>query len=241
MQFHHAHTLRGPVVDALHAEMPDVLDDLVAAGARIAGRATGGPRRCCAGAPPSTRCYDAARSRSRAITVLTGHVDGLSCDDGRVRGVTWRRRRDWPPTSVIDASGRASRFTSAVRAPCRRRRLRRGLRQPAVPIPRRRAVRRAGELTDRAVTQLLRATSPSRFCTTTARSPSASPMTAPTDDCATCGSSRLRSRRARDPAARRSGPIRIAPRPIAPVLPGGRLYNGYRGQLDARDARHALA
>ncbi|MDT5002570.1 MAG: hypothetical protein QOK12_4675 [Mycobacterium sp.] len=26
MQFHHAHTLRGPVVEALRAEMPDVLE-----------------------------------------------------------------------------------------------------------------------------------------------------------------------------------------------------------------------
>ena len=36
MQFHHAHTFRGQVVEALRAEMPDVLDDLVAAGATIA-------------------------------------------------------------------------------------------------------------------------------------------------------------------------------------------------------------
>ena len=48
MQFHHAHTFRGQVVEALRAEMPDVLDDLVNAGATIATTAENGRRRCCA-------------------------------------------------------------------------------------------------------------------------------------------------------------------------------------------------
>jgi hypothetical protein len=43
MQFHHAHTFRGQVVDAVRAEMPDVLDDLVTAGATIATTAESRP------------------------------------------------------------------------------------------------------------------------------------------------------------------------------------------------------
>jgi hypothetical protein len=35
MQFHHAHTLRGPVVEALRSEMPDVLEHLVSVGAVV--------------------------------------------------------------------------------------------------------------------------------------------------------------------------------------------------------------
>ena len=38
MQFHHAHTFRGPVVEVLQAEMSDVLGDLVTAGAAVAAR-----------------------------------------------------------------------------------------------------------------------------------------------------------------------------------------------------------
>ena len=49
MQFHHAHTFRGPVVEALQAEMPDVLDDLTAAGAELPVRRMGDRRHCCAG------------------------------------------------------------------------------------------------------------------------------------------------------------------------------------------------
>ena len=55
MQFHHAHTLRGPVVDALRDEMPDVLHRLTDAGAVIAWAPDGRQRPCCVDAPPSTR------------------------------------------------------------------------------------------------------------------------------------------------------------------------------------------
>jgi 2-polyprenyl-6-methoxyphenol hydroxylase-like FAD-dependent oxidoreductase len=43
MQFHHAHTFRGQVVEALRAEMPDVLDDLITADATIATTAENRP------------------------------------------------------------------------------------------------------------------------------------------------------------------------------------------------------
>jgi hypothetical protein len=53
MQFHHAHTFRGPVVEALCNEMPDVLGHLEAAGASVANGPTAGPWPCCAVGPPS--------------------------------------------------------------------------------------------------------------------------------------------------------------------------------------------
>ena len=46
MQFHHAHTFRGPVVEALQAEMPDVLAALTNAGATVVT-----DRRWCPGGP----------------------------------------------------------------------------------------------------------------------------------------------------------------------------------------------
>jgi len=61
MQFHHAHTFRGQVVEALRAELPDVLDDLVTAGATIATTAENRP----AGGRRSSACCGTARRRSR--------------------------------------------------------------------------------------------------------------------------------------------------------------------------------
>ncbi len=76
MQFHHAHTFRGQVVEALRAEMPDVLDDLITAGATIATTAENRPvALLCRGRRSSARCGTARRhsraSRSCAV-MLTG-------------------------------------------------------------------------------------------------------------------------------------------------------------------------
>ena len=115
MQFHHAHTFRGPVVEALRAEMPDVLDDLVAAGAAVAS------------VPGSTRSaallcrralFERTLRRSAAaqpgVTLVTGHVEGVLAQGRRAGGV---RIGDTTLTAdmVIDASGRAGRFTTAIR------------------------------------------------------------------------------------------------------------------------------
>jgi 2-polyprenyl-6-methoxyphenol hydroxylase-like FAD-dependent oxidoreductase len=116
MQFHHAHTLRGPVVDALRAEMPDVLDQLIAAGAVVADAPDGRP----AALLCRRATFDAVLRRSAIgeprIDVRTGHVDGLIRQRGRVLGVTLRDHT-LSGDVVIDASGRASRFTSDFRPP----------------------------------------------------------------------------------------------------------------------------
>lgn len=114
MQFHHAHTFRGQVIDALRAEMPDVLDELITAGSRIA---TTGENR-----PVALLCRRATFERivwSRAVAaqgleLVCGHVDGITHDHGRIIGVPVDGRT-LPADLVIDASGRSSRFTDGIR------------------------------------------------------------------------------------------------------------------------------
>jgi len=115
MQFHHAHTLRGPVVDTLADDMPDVLDRLTGAGAVIAVAPDGRP----AALLCRRSTFDAVMRRCAVaqpgITVLTGHVDGLVRSEGRVRGVT-SRGGVLTADLVIDATGRASKLTRGVRS-----------------------------------------------------------------------------------------------------------------------------
>jgi flavin-dependent dehydrogenase len=54
-------------------------------------------------------------ARESGITLHTGHVDGLVRYHGRVLGVT-ATGRGLMADVVIDASGRVSRYTGAVRA-----------------------------------------------------------------------------------------------------------------------------
>ncbi|AGB23664.1 Lycopene cyclase protein [Mycobacterium sp. JS623] len=113
MQFHHAHTFRAPVVEALRAEMPDALDDLVAKGATIA---TAGNR------PVALLCRrttleHALWNRAAAepgVRLLRGHVDRIEHDGRRAVGITVDGRF-LPADLVIDASGRSSRFTDGFR------------------------------------------------------------------------------------------------------------------------------
>ncbi|KRD20760.1 FAD-dependent oxidoreductase [Mycobacterium sp. Root265] len=104
MQLHHAHTFRGPVVDVLHAEMPCVLDDLAARRAEVAydgdGRAIA---LLCRRATFDSVLREHAQ-RTPRVTVRTGHVTcgrtGLLID-----GVPN------PSDLVIDATGRSGRLT----------------------------------------------------------------------------------------------------------------------------------
>jgi 2-polyprenyl-6-methoxyphenol hydroxylase-like FAD-dependent oxidoreductase len=111
MQFHHAHTLRGPVVDMLRAELPDVMARLERVGAVVVNAPDG--------RPVALRCrrsiFDAAMwaaaTREPRITLRTGHVSGLVQHHGRVTGV---RVGDLTIDAdvVLDASGRAGRFAA---------------------------------------------------------------------------------------------------------------------------------
>ena len=116
MQFHHAHTFRGQVVEALRAEMPDVLDDLITAGATIATTAENRPVALLCRRTTFERTLWNRAAAQREITPLCGHVDRIEHHSGRTVGVTVDGRH-LPAGLVIDASGRSSRFTDGIRPP----------------------------------------------------------------------------------------------------------------------------
>jgi 2-polyprenyl-6-methoxyphenol hydroxylase-like FAD-dependent oxidoreductase len=113
MQFHHAHTFRGPVVDALRAELPDVLDDLVTAGATVATADNRPLAMLCRRSTFDRALWNRA-AEQRGLTLVCGHVDRIEQDGGRAVGVRVDGRT-LPADVVIDASGRASRFTDGIR------------------------------------------------------------------------------------------------------------------------------
>jgi 2-polyprenyl-6-methoxyphenol hydroxylase-like FAD-dependent oxidoreductase len=113
MQFHHAHTFRGPVVDALRAELPDVLDDLVTAGATVA-TADNRPLAMLCRRSTFDRVLWNRAAEQRGLTLARGHVDRVEQDGGRTVGVGVDGRT-LPADVVIDASGRSSRFTDGIR------------------------------------------------------------------------------------------------------------------------------
>jgi 2-polyprenyl-6-methoxyphenol hydroxylase-like FAD-dependent oxidoreductase len=116
MQFHHAHTFRGPVVEVLQAEMSDVLGDLVAAGAAVAATPDGRPAALLCRRMTFDRVLRNAAANEPGVRMVTGHVDRLLRERGRAVGVEVDGR-DMAADLVVDASGRASRFTSSVRMP----------------------------------------------------------------------------------------------------------------------------
>jgi 2-polyprenyl-6-methoxyphenol hydroxylase-like FAD-dependent oxidoreductase len=116
MQFHHAHTFRGQVVEALRAEMQDVLGDLVDAGATIATTAENRPAALLCRRSTFERTLWRHAAAQPGLTVLCGHVDRLERDRGRVQGVAVDGRK-LAADLVIDASGRSSRFTDRIRPP----------------------------------------------------------------------------------------------------------------------------
>lgn len=112
MQFHHAHTFRPQVAAALAAELPDVLDALLRAGAGMPS--VDGPllmrrelfervlRRCAA--------------TQSGITHMTAHVDAVVIEGRRATGVS-AAGRTVRADLVVDATGRAARLTDALRPP----------------------------------------------------------------------------------------------------------------------------
>jgi 2-polyprenyl-6-methoxyphenol hydroxylase-like FAD-dependent oxidoreductase len=112
MQFHHAHTFRGKVVEALQVEMPDVLRRLTAQGAVV----TSSPKALCCRRMLFEKVLRQTASVEPGITLVTGHVDRIVSERGRAVGIEVGRRK-LPAELVIDAAGRASRVTASVRPP----------------------------------------------------------------------------------------------------------------------------
>lgn len=115
MQFHHPHTFRGQVVEALQVEMPDVLVELMARGASVP-TAKERPTALLCRRILFEQVLRQAASTEPGVTLVTGHVDQVVRERGHVVGIRVAGRM-LSAELVIDASGRASRVTAAVRPP----------------------------------------------------------------------------------------------------------------------------
>ncbi|MEO3759363.1 FAD-dependent oxidoreductase [Mycobacterium sp. B14F4] len=231
MQFHHAHSFRGHVVDALQAEMPDALEALVATGAEVV-TAVAAPSRAA-----TLRCRRSVFERELwrcaagqpHLCFVTAHADEVIVRRGRATGVR-AGGSVLDADLVIDASGRAGRFVTGVRGRGERidcgatytSRLYR-LKADADPGPTNSVVGLSLNLDGYAAVVFLH---DSRTFTVTVIHNGA-------DD----RLHRLRHDAVFEAAADAipgvadwADPHRSVP--MMSVLPGGRLYNGYRGQLD---------
>ncbi len=229
MQFHHAHTFRGPVVEALRHEMPDVLESLEAAGAVVANGSDGRPAALLCRRATFDAVLRHRASLEPGITFHTGHVDGLLRERGRIRGVTIFGRTFLADT-VIDASGRASRFTGDVRVPVE------GGDCGAVYIDRQYRFRDGAPPAPTNSPIGLSLNFPGHFAIAFLHDDRTFSITFAHDG----SDHRLRGLRfgetfeaavsAIPGLSEWNEPSRATP--ITQVLPGGKLYNAYRGQLD---------
>jgi 2-polyprenyl-6-methoxyphenol hydroxylase-like FAD-dependent oxidoreductase len=210
--------------------MPDVLDHLTAAGAEIVTGSGGRPAAllCRRSTFEVVLRHDA--SAQPGITVLTGHVDELLQKRGRIAGVTVDGGR-LAAGVVIDASGRASRFTGAVRPPAE------GGDCGAVYVTRQ--YQRHPNVPPAPVNSPigLSLNFPGYLAVAFGHDNGTFSITLIHDG----SDKRLRRLRYSDVFAAAVGSIPglsewtdpARSHPITPVLPGGRLYNSYRGQLDS--------
>jgi 2-polyprenyl-6-methoxyphenol hydroxylase-like FAD-dependent oxidoreductase len=235
MQFHHPHAFRSQVADALRAEAPDVLDALLAAGAEPAVLPDQPERvlglRC--RRMTFERVLRAAVVAEPGVTLHHGHAEEVLVEQGHAVGLRVDGQR-LDADLVLDASGRSGRLGRGLRAPevggdcgiayvSRQYVLLPGAEPGTMQSPIASAAVYPGYLTivfphDNGV-----------FSAMIGRS---------TQDRALVG---LRENAAYDAAAAAipllaewTDPARS--RPLTDVLPGGRLYNTYRGQLDVEGA-----
>jgi 2-polyprenyl-6-methoxyphenol hydroxylase-like FAD-dependent oxidoreductase len=121
MQFHHPHGLRKQIVDAIAAEMPEVQDRLLDAGAELAIQPADGAR------PEKVvglhcrrmtfeRTLREAALAEPGVTLHTGHADGVLSDHGQAAGLRVDGA-EVPFDLVINASGRSGRLINDLRAP----------------------------------------------------------------------------------------------------------------------------
>jgi 2-polyprenyl-6-methoxyphenol hydroxylase-like FAD-dependent oxidoreductase len=232
MQFHHPHAFRAQVVTALQAEAPEVLDALLAAGAERAVLPEQPERviglRC--RRMTFERVLRAAVVAEPGVTLHRGHADAVLTERGHAVGLQVDGQR-LDADLVLDASGRAGRLGRGLRAPaaggdCGIAYVSRQyvLRDGAEPGPMQSPIASAA-IYPRYITIVFPHDN-GVFSTMIGRS---------TRDRTMVG---LRENVAYNAAAAAipllaewTDPDRA--RPLTDVLPGGRLYNSYCGQLDA--------
>lgn len=108
MQFEHAHTFRGPAVEALQDQIPDALLALRRAGARVVSDDDGAPIALHSRRALFERILRETACREPGLSLLTGHVDAVCREAGRAVAVRVGSEV-LPADLVIDASGRSSR------------------------------------------------------------------------------------------------------------------------------------
>lgn len=146
MQFHLPHAFRPQVHAALAAELPDVLDAILAEGA-IAVELPFAPGLTAIQSRRSTfeRGFRRSAVREPKLVIRSGHVDAFAGDNSRVTGVVVDGRTV-AADLVIAASGRAGRIAGDGRPPAeggncgfsyvsRMYRARPGVQVPVSPVP----------------------------------------------------------------------------------------------------------
>ncbi|MBB2992707.1 flavin-dependent dehydrogenase [Mycolicibacterium iranicum] len=239
MQFAHSHTFRAPAIEALQQEIPDALVAMRRAGATIATATDGAAAALRIRREVFERVLRDVASAQRRLTMVTGHVDAVLTSAGRAVGVRVGGAEAHAGL-VIDASGRTGRALRDGRvgdgtgrravgmvegSPCgaayvsRQYRLRDGADPGPVNSP-------IGlSLTLRGYFAVMFLHEGRTFSVTI-----------------THGGTDSRLHRLRHPALYEAA-VRAIPglaewidparaEPLTPVLPGGRLYNTYRAQVD---------
>lgn len=120
MQFHHAHAFRTQVGIGLRREWPAAHDAWLERGARPVTIDVPGMGVVPAGHLSRRDTFERALRASAqhvpGLTIRQGHVDGVLCSEGRVRGLVV----DGSPVEadlVVDAAGRSGRAVDGLRAP----------------------------------------------------------------------------------------------------------------------------
>lgn len=118
MQFHHPHGFRSQVVDALLAELPEVVDHLYAAGAVATTRPDKPDQLTGLQVRRSVfeRVLRSAALGQAGVELLSGHADQVCVQRGRAVGLLVDGCRI-DADLVIDASGRSGRLGQGVRGP----------------------------------------------------------------------------------------------------------------------------
>jgi flavin-dependent dehydrogenase len=111
MQFHHPHGFRAQAVDALRAEMPDVVDAIITAGAEAITRPELPDRilglRC--RRLTFERVLRSVAENQHGLEFVAGHAEEVTVENGCATGVRVDRR-PIDGDVILDASGRAGRL-----------------------------------------------------------------------------------------------------------------------------------
>jgi 2-polyprenyl-6-methoxyphenol hydroxylase-like FAD-dependent oxidoreductase len=118
MQFHHPHALRQQIVEVLNAELPEVMDRLLAARATPTILPAQGGRAVGVQCRRSTfeRVLRAAAEAEPGVRLVAGHADGVLREHGRAGGLRVDGAENHADL-VLNASGRSGRIGDDLRAP----------------------------------------------------------------------------------------------------------------------------